>query len=101
MKLMKKIKSKISKIVNKITKRDKWKLYLYYNGQCIDKKYVDETFEPLHNFYIVKIKGRANLIGTNKKTQLILRFYKYKLTNQDKKEVHIETIIYEGSDLQA
>lgn len=85
--------------ITKITKSDKWKLYLYYQGQLIDKKYVDDDFQPMEHFYVVKTKRKKHLFGTNKKVQIVVKYYKYKLTNNDKKEVHIETINFEGSDL--
>ena len=94
-----KIITKLKDITIKITKSDKWKIYLYLNGQCVKKIYVDEEFKPMENFYIVKVKNLKHIIGTNRKTKIMLRYYKYKLTDNDKKEVHIETLVYEGSDL--
>ena len=86
-------------IITKITKSDKWKLYLYYQGQCIKRLYVDEDFQPMEHFYVVKVRGMNHLLRTNRKVQIIVRYFKYKLTDNDKKEVHIETINFEGSDL--
>jgi hypothetical protein len=103
MELLKGLVEGISKftdsIITKITKSDKWKLYLYYQGQVIDKRYVDDDFKPMEHFYVVKTRGKKHLFGTNKKVQIIVMYYKYKLTDNDKKEVHIETINFEGSDL--
>lgn len=95
----KKISELIKNLINKLTKRDKWKLYLYYKGQCVKKLIVSDDFRPMEHFYKVKIKRCKHLIGTNKNTQVVFQYYKYKLTDNDKKEVHIETIINEGSDL--
>ena len=98
-KIVKKIKEVIDLIINAITKKDKWKLYLYIKGQCVKKLYVDDEFKPMEHFYKIKVKRFKHLLGTNKKTQIIVQYYKYKMTDNDKKEVHIETIINEGSDL--
>lgn len=99
MKLLKVIKNKANSFIKKITKKDKWKLFLYYKGQCVKKMFVDEEFKPMEHFYKVYFKKCKHLIGTNKKTLIILQYYKYKMTDNDKKEVHIETLINEGSDL--
>lgn len=84
-----------TEIIDRITGK-KWKIYLYLQGQCVKKIYVDEDFLPTEHFYVVNIRGRKHLVGTNRKTKVMLQFYKYKMTDNDKKEVHIETLIYEG-----
>lgn len=99
MKLLKKSKAYINNLILKVTKKDKWKLFIYYKGQCIKKIYVDDEFKPMEFFYKVYFKKCKHLIGTNKKTLILLQYYKYKMTDNDKKEVHIETLINEGSDL--
>lgn len=99
MKLLKRSKDFINNLILKITKKDKWKLFIYYKGQCIKKIYVDEEFKPMEHFYKVYFKKCKHLIGTNKRTLTILQYYKYKMTDNNKKEVHIETLINEGSDL--
>lgn len=99
MEIFKNIRILLNKIVTKITKKDKWKLYLYINGQCVKKLYVDDEFKPMEHFYKVKVKRFKHLLGTNNKTQIIVQYYKYKMTDNDNKEVHIETVINKGSDL--
>ena len=78
----------------------KWSLYLYLNGQCIDKRKIDKNFAPMGKFYIVKVRGMKHLLGTNRKVQIVVQSYKYKLTDEKKKEAHIETLIYEGVDIK-
>ena len=91
--LMKKMKSNYEN--NK-----KWTLYLYLNGQCIDKRKIDKDFAPMGKFYVVKVRGMKHLLGTNRKVQIVVQSYKYKLTDEKKKEAHIETLIYEGVDIK-
>lgn len=98
-KIIKKIIEKIGKIKKEYELNKKWKLYLYLNGQCIKCLKIDKDFAPMNKIYVVKIKGKKHLIGTNKKTQIVVRSYKYKYTNETKKEAHIETILYEGVDM--
>lgn len=93
-----KILKNIKKIFNKITKRDKWKLYLYMNNQCVTRLYIDENFAPMDNFYVIKIRGMKHLVGTNKPVQMVVRPFKYKYTDKDKKEAHIEVLAFEGVD---
>lgn len=78
----------------------KWTLYLYLNGQCIDKRKIDKDFAPMGKFYIVKVRGMKHLLGTNRMVQIVVQSYKYKLTDEKKKEAHIETLIYEGVDIK-
>lgn len=78
----------------------KWTLYLYLSGQCIDKRKIDKDFAPMGKFYIVKVRGMKHLLGTDRKVQIVVQSYKYKLTDEKKREAHIETLIYEGVDIK-
>ena len=109
--LIKKISAIFNKIIGKIAEfmqklklyyknNKKWTLYLYLNGQCIDKRKIDKDFAPMGKFYVVKVRGKKHLVGTNKMVQIIVQSYKYKLTNEKKREAHIETLIYEGVDIK-
>jgi hypothetical protein len=95
---MKKIISKIKEKIKKIKKHyeDRWILYLYLNGQYIAKKIIDKDFAPMGKIYVVKVRGKKHLLGTNRKTQIIVQSYKYKYTDEKKKEAHIEVLMYEG-----
>ena len=109
--LIKKISAIFNKIIGKIAEfmqklrlnyenNRKWTLYLYLNGQCIDKRKIDKDFAPMGKFYVVKVRGMKHLLGTNRKVQIVVQSYKYKLTDEKKKEAHIETLIYEGVDIK-
>lgn len=78
----------------------KWTLYLYLKGQCVDKRKIDKEFAPMGKFYIVKVRGMKHLLGTNRKVQIVVQSYKYKLTDEKKREAHVETLIYEGVDIK-
>ena len=96
--IVKKIKSFIDLIINAITKKDKWTLFIYFNGQLIKKIKVDENFKPMENFYYITVKGFKHMFG-KRKVSLLFQYDKYKMTNNDKKQVHIEVKINEGSDV--
>ena len=109
--LIKKISAILGKIITKIAEKvqklklyyennKKWTLYLYLNGQCIDKRKINKDFAPMGKFYIVKVRGMKHLLGTNRKVQIVVQSYKYKLTDEKKREAHIETLIYEGVDIK-
>ena len=109
--LIKKISAIFNKIIGKIAEfmqklrlnyenNRKWTLYLYLNGQCIDKRKIDKDFAPMGKFYVVKVRGMKHLLGTNRKVQIVVQSYKYKLTDEKKREAHIETLIYEGVDIK-
>ena len=95
-----KIVEKAQKLKKYLINNKKWTLYLYLNGQCIDKRKIDKDFAPMGKFYIVKVRGMKHLLGTNRKVQIVVQSYKYKLTNEKKREAHIETLIYEGVDIK-
>lgn len=97
--IIKVINDKIREITKKIEENKKWKLYLYLNGQCIKCLKIDKDFAPMNKFYVVKVRSMRHLLGTNKKVQIVVRSYKYKMTDENKKQAHIEVIIYEGSDI--
>lgn len=95
-----KITEKVQKMKKYLINKKKWTLYLYLNSQCIDKRKIDKDFAPMGKFYVVKVRGMKHLLGTNRKTQIVVQSYKYKLTDEKKREAHIETLIYEGVDIK-
>lgn len=95
-----KIVEKSQKMKKYLVNNKKWTLYLYLNGQCIDKRKIDKDFAPMGKFYVVKVRGMKHLLGTNRKVQIVVQSYKYKLTDEKKREAHIETLIYEGVDIK-
>lgn len=94
--LIKKIAEKLQELKNNYEENKKWKLYLYLNGQCVKCLKIDKDFAPMGKFYKINVKHCKHLIGTNRKTQLIVTSSKYKMTDEKLKEAHIEVIIYGG-----
>lgn len=90
MNILNKIKDKLKK------KKDMWQLYIYYQGQLVEIKKVSETFEPTNEFYLVKIKNKKHLVGTNRPVTMLMQFSSYKATQQDKKRLHIEVVSVKG-----
>lgn len=80
----------------KFKKENKWKVLLYFRCQYIGCQWINEEDKPMNLFYIVKVRGMKQLFGTNKKVQLIMKPILLKLTDEDKKEVHIEVETWEG-----
>ena len=93
------IVKKLQKIEKCYEKNKKWKLYLYLNGQCIKCLKIDKDFAPMNKIYVVKIKNMKHLVGTNKSVQMVVRSYRYKYTDEKKKQAHIEVLNYEGVEL--
>ena len=94
-----KIVKKIQKIEKYYEDSKKWKLYLYLNGQCIKYLKIDKDFAPMNKIYVVKVKNKKHLLGTNKPVQIVVRSFKYKYTDEVKKTAHIEVIIHEGVEV--
>nr|DAJ48315.1 MAG TPA: hypothetical protein [Caudoviricetes sp.] len=98
-KIIDKIVKKIQKIEKCYENSKKWKLYLYLNGQCIKCLKIDKDFAPMNKIYVVKVRNKRHLLGTNKPVQIVVRSYKYKYTDEVKKMAHIEVIMYEGVEV--
>ena len=94
-----KIVKKVQKIKKYYENNKKWKLYLYLNGQCIKCLKIDKDFAPMNKIYVVKVKNKKHLLGTNKPVQIVVRSFKYKYTDEVKKTAHIEVIIHEGVEV--
>lgn len=93
------ITRKIKNFFDKIEENKKWKLYLYLDGQCIKCLKIDKDFAPMNKIYVVKVRNKRHLLGTNKPVQIVVRSYKYKYTDEVKKTAHIEVIMYEGVEI--
>ena len=91
--------NKIKEIIKTYKENKKWKLYLYLNGQCIKCLKIDKDFAPMNKIYVVKVRNKRHLLGTNKPVQIVVRSYKYKYTDEVKKTAHIEVIMYEGVEV--
>lgn len=98
-KIIDKITKKIQKAIKYFKNNKKWKLYLYLNGQCIKCLKIDKDFAPMNKIYVVKVRNKRHLLGTNKPVQIVVRSYKYKYTDEVKKTAHIEVIMYEGVEV--
>lgn len=98
-KIIDKIAKKIQKAIKYFKNNKKWKLYLYLNGQCIKCLKIDKDFAPMNKIYVVKVRNKRHLLGTNKPVQIVVRSYKYKYTDEVKKTAHIEVIMYEGVEV--
>ena len=98
-KIIDKVVKKIQKAIKYFKNNKKWKLYLYLNGQCIKCLKIDKDFAPMNKIYVVKVRNKRHLLGTNKPVQIVVRSYKYKYTDEVKKTAHIEVIIHEGVEV--
>lgn len=92
------MKDKIKKIIDRLLKKDKKKVYLYYRDQLISIKYLDLKDDENNILYVVKVRGMKHLFGTNRKVQLIMIPTKVKFT--DKNVSHIEVTTFEGVEAE-
>lgn len=96
---IKEIKDKIKQKKDKLLKKDKWKLYLYYKNQCIKRLFVDDTEQVFSTAYKVNIYFKKHLFGSNFiKTMFIA--YKIKFIDKAKKEIYIEVSDYIGGEIE-
>jgi hypothetical protein len=93
------MKKNIKKLFFKKNKKKLWKVYLYFNNQCIKVIKVPAKFNPLEHFYIETLWFKKHLIGTNLPTKMVFKYYKYKYTDNKNKEVHIEVLPFDGLEM--
>ena len=82
-------------MIDKLLKKDKWKIYLYYQNRLLKKIYVDDSFKPLDEIYVIRVWFKKYLVGTWF-TKVVVRSKALKFTDNDKKEVHIEVEMFGG-----
>ena len=85
----------MKRFIDKLLKRDKWKVYLYYQNRLIKKLYVNEDFQPLDEIYIIRVYFKKYLMGTWN-TQIVCQPRGLKFTDNKKKAIHIEVSLFEG-----
>lgn len=92
------IKKVFSDLITKITKRDKWKMYLYASNQCIKKLYIDENEKPFENFYVITVFFKKHILGSNI-AKIVVKPVLVKYTDNANKRIHIETKLFEGVEI--
>lgn len=45
--------------------KDKWKLYLFYNGMLIKKVKINKDEAPADNVYFIRVYGKKSMFGSN------------------------------------
>ena len=46
-------------------KKDRWKLYLFYNGMLIKKVKINKDEAPADKVYFVRVYGKKSIFGSN------------------------------------
>lgn len=46
-------------------KKDRWKLYLFYNGMLIKKVKINKDEAPADKVYFIKVYGKKSIFGSN------------------------------------
>lgn len=46
-------------------KKDRWKLYLFYNGMLIKKVRINKEEAPADNVYFIRVYGKKSMFGSN------------------------------------
>lgn len=97
--LLKKICENILAIVNKayikLFRKDKIKLYLYYQNRFIKKIYVKEDIKPMGEIYVIRVFFKKFVLGSWN-TKVVVEPIGLKYSNAAKKELHIETKMFGG-----
>lgn len=94
------ITSFAQKILNHFENKRKWKLKIYFLNQLVCTKRIDnfkEVADVFKRVYVCKIHKKHIFKTLN--TQVILIPNKALFQDDNKKELHINCIVYEGVDL--
>lgn len=46
-------------------KKDRWKLYLFYNGMLIKKVKINKEEAPANKVYFIRVYGKKSIFGSN------------------------------------
>lgn len=96
--ILKKIGGFFTEIVNGITNK-KWKLYIYYKSQCVKVLKVDGEERPIRKAYVVDVWFKKHIFCTNH-AKVVLVPMRILFFDKDKKVTHVESILYEGVDVE-
>ena len=95
---MKKLAKIVDKIKQKIAENKRYRIYLYLRNQCVKKIYL-RVNDEMPKEYIINVYGKKHLLGTNRKVKLVVKPVKLKYSDDVKRELHIETKLFEGVDM--
>jgi hypothetical protein len=93
--LLKNILAFGKKIFIKLLRKDKIKLYLYYQNRFIKKIYVKEDIKPMGEIYVIRVFFKKFVLGSWN-TKVVVEPIGLKYSNAAKKELHIETKMFGG-----
>ena len=88
----------VNKIVNFFNERKRYKIYLYLRNQCVKKVYL-RLNDEMPTLFIINVYKQGHILGTDRKVKLVVKPVKLKYSDDDKRELHIETKLYEGVDM--
>lgn len=93
---MKRMLKFIHKIIDKLTHKNEWQLNLYFNDQLVKTLYVPESEQPFSKFYIITVRGKKHLFGTNRRVTIVAKPMLLKYTDKEHMKVHIEIECFKG-----
>ena len=82
---MKKMSKIIEKFKNKFKRKKCWKVCMYYKQQQIKIIRVNENEQPFGKFYVIEVKEKKHLFGTNKKVTIVVKPILLKYTDTKNK----------------
>ena len=89
----------IDNIKDKFKRNKKWKLNFYYRSQWVKTIHISENEKPLSKVYVCRILFRKHLFATNY-AKVVLLPIRILFNDPIKKEIHIESILYEGVEAE-
>lgn len=78
--------------------KNKWTLYLYYNGVLIKKLKIDEQEAPANNNYVINVYFKKNLFGSNR-AGIIVRPIRLLRNDEKNKKTYWGTTLDTGIEI--
>lgn len=96
--ILKNIGNAYIEFVSRITTK-KWKLYIYFQKQCVKVIKVDDDEKPLGKVYALDIWFKKHIFLTNH-AKVVLLPTRILFNDSSKRATHVESILYEGVDIE-
>jgi hypothetical protein len=83
------------KLINKLKRKNNWKLYLYYNGILIKKIKISEDTAPAEKSYVIRVWFKKQIFKSNM-VQIIVRPKVILLNDEKRRKTYWGVVLEEG-----
>ena len=80
-------------------KKDRWKLYLFYNGMLIKKVKINKDEAPADKVYFIRVYGKKSIFGSNI-VELAVRPKELLDNNENKRRTYWGVVFEKGVSIE-